>query len=152
MLTVTGEMSHSLGGPSVDLKKHRRSLYLRSLRNTPNEFLHAFDVANGLKSVAERNSTTTPTQALMMINGSYPLARARAFGRHLISQEHETTGDAIDAAFQAAFGRSPADTELHEAAEYLRASPSDDPAKLDAGRLTDFCHILFNSSEFLYVD
>ena len=76
MLSVTGELQLQVGGPSVDGNIDRRSLYLKSFRNRPQEFLHAFDMANGLKSVAERDMTTTPIQALLMFNGPYCLERA----------------------------------------------------------------------------
>ena len=60
-LMVSGELDQTVGGPSVDGSELRRSIYIKSFRNTPHSFLHAFDTANGLKSVAQRDTTTTPT-------------------------------------------------------------------------------------------
>ncbi len=152
MLLTSNELDRRIGGPSVTLKKHRRSLYIRSLRNRPDAFLHQFDMANGLKSVAERNSTTTPTQALMMINGDYPLARANAFAKHLAGMKFETTDQLLQSAFRSTIGRTPNDREKHRAADYLGCSLPDEPKTIEQTKLTDFCHILFNSNEFLYVD
>ncbi|MFK7821517.1 MAG: PSD1 and planctomycete cytochrome C domain-containing protein, partial [Planctomycetaceae bacterium] len=39
MLVASGELEHKTGGPSVDLSKPRRSLYIKSLRNRPDKFL-----------------------------------------------------------------------------------------------------------------
>jgi cytochrome c553 len=152
MLLTSNELNRKIGGPSVDLKKHRRSLYIKSLRNKPDAFLHQFDMANGLKSVAERNSTTTPTQALMMINGDYPLARAKAFAKHLTGLKFGTTDQLVQFAFHSTIGRTLDDKEKHRAASFLGCSLADEPTTIEPARLTDFCHILFNSNEFLYVD
>ena len=42
-----------------------------------------FDAAETFSSVASRNTTTTATQSLMMINGDWPLKRAAAFAQSL---------------------------------------------------------------------
>ncbi len=152
MLVASGELSRKVGGASVDLGKPRRSLYVKSLRNKPDKFLHQFDMANGLKSVAVRNSTTTPTQALLMINGSYPLGRAKVFAKRVKSMKMETVEDVVSFVFRSTTGGDADDTEKQRTADYLRVSLSDAAKSIEEGRLTDFCHVMFNSNEFLYVD
>ena len=76
MLSVSGELQTRVGGPSVKSNVPRRSIYVKSFRNNPDEFLHTFDAANGLKSVAHRGVTTTPTQSLLLINSAHTLHRA----------------------------------------------------------------------------
>ena len=68
----------------------------------------------------------------------------------------------IDRAFQIAFLRSPAPEEARDAAAFLKTqtahweaekakNPKDAPdPKLEA--LSNFCHVLLCSNEFLYVD
>ncbi|MGY8690108.1 MAG: DUF1553 domain-containing protein, partial [Verrucomicrobiales bacterium] len=58
MLLLSGELMGQVGGPSVGEDVPRRSLYVKRFRNANDTFLHAFDVAPGLKSVAMRNNTT----------------------------------------------------------------------------------------------
>jgi len=149
MLSVSGELSNKVGGPSVSAKNPRRALYVKSFRNTPDAMMYAFDVAKGLKSVAGRNNTTTPTQALLMINGDYVLDRARALAKRLESGDRPLP-DALRYGFRLAWGRLPDEMEWQRSLEFVTAG---DPAPEQLHeRLVDFCHVLLNSNEFLYLD
>ena len=152
MLAISGELQTEIGGPSVDAKTPRRALYVKSFRNTPDTFLAAFDVANGLKSVAERNSTTTPTQSLMMINGDYTLGRAQKLAEQLSKNGFATPDEMLRHAFRLTWNRTPSEWELSSAHRFIEAASAEDQWTFDRDRLVDFCHVLFNSNEFLYVD
>ena len=145
ILAVSDTLVEQVGGPSVTGKSPRRSLYVKQIRNTPDEFLHLFDVANGLKSVAERNTTTTPLQSLMMINGEWVLGRAAKFSERLKKQKFATTEETVSYATRLAWGREPTSDEMAKAVEFIGPEINND-------RLTDFCHVLLNSSEFMYVE
>ena len=145
MLVGTTELSREIGGRSVDEKTPRRAIYVKSFRNKLNTFLHAFDMSPGLKSVPERTPTTTPTQALLLINGDYTLARAKRFAVSL--EKHGDAAAQIRQAILIVWGREPTADELSAAVEFVTV---DD--KVDRRRLVDFCHVLFNSNEFLYID
>ncbi len=150
MLLASGELELKTSGPSVEAKTPRRAIYVKSFRNNLDPFLGAFDVANGLKSVSERTNTTTPTQSLLMINGSYPLERAKKFADHLKKQNPSTPADLLEHAFQITWNRKPTPEELEMALDFL-GDPEKTPA-INQNKLADFCHVLFNSNEFLYVD
>ncbi len=163
MLACSGELDGHLGGPSVDASEPRRAIYVKSLRNTPEPFLHAFDVANGLQSSSERSNTTTPLQALLMVNGRYAIDRASGMAERMKKQEFVTTDEMLTALFRLTWGRQPNPTELSRALTFVVSSDAsgnpagagadDDPtAAVDMEKLADFCHVLFNSNEFLYVD
>jgi len=64
---ATGKLDRKVGGPSVEFKEPRRSVYLKWLRNTKESLLDVFDIPDGFTSSARRNVTTTSTQALFMI-------------------------------------------------------------------------------------
>lgn len=182
MLTSSGELQQSAGGPSVDADTPRRAIYVKSFRNTPDPFMAAFDIANGLQSTSERTSTTTPVQSLLMVNGEYPLGRAKKFASR-IAESHLSAQQQIVAAIEIAWGRQPTPDELQSSLEFLNApdfrqnesalvASTDDPtvpggeeSQLPSAdeknqilsdthneRLIDFCHILFNSNEFLYIE
>jgi hypothetical protein len=152
MLAVSGDLDLAIGGPSVESDSNRRSLYLKTFRNTPHEFLHALDMANGLQSVAQRNTTTTPTQSLLMLNGPFVLQRARQMARRLTPVSSETFNETLRHAFRMAWGRIPTSWESRTAQAY-RADLSDvGSPELLHERLVDVCHVLLNSNEFLYVD
>ena len=151
LLSITGELSSTVGGPSVDAKTPRRGLYVKHFRNRPDPFLHAFDVAGGLKSVSQRSNTTTPTQSLLMINGDYVLARAKTLAEQL-PKEKQTPQQLLRRVFQQVWGRAPSKTELAQAVRFVGGPFTSEADKINKEKLVDFCHVLFNSSEFIYLD
>ncbi len=152
MFASSGELKQELGGPSSDGKSPRRSLYVKAIRNTPFEFLQLFDIANGLKSVAERNITTTPIQSLLMINGELTLGRAKKLSERLRKEKHETPDALLNRAFRLTWQREPSSDERGHARAYLSISDETKTSDLDAEKLTDLCHVLLNSNEFFYID
>lgn len=151
MLVATGELSSEVGGPSVTEDKPRRSLYLKSFRNQNDTFLHGFDVANGLQSVAVRDNTTTPTQSLLLLNGKYARDRAEKLAKR-VREESSDPEKAVQLAFRWSWGVDPSDAQWEQARQYLQISTGEDGAIFDQDKFTDFCHILFNSNQFLYLE
>jgi mono/diheme cytochrome c family protein len=125
VLSVTGEIDLDHGGPGVDGAKARRSLYVKVQRNRRDALLDVFDVAEGFSSTASRNITTTPRQSLLLFNGEWALARARAFAARLMKDVQGSGGEAvakrITRAYQLAYGRAPTAVELAEASAFLGA-------------------------------
>ena len=178
MLMCSGELDQKRGGPSVESKVPRRAIYVKSFRNTPDPFMSAFDIANGLQSTSERTATTTPVQSLLMINGDYPLGRAKKFAER-IARMYSTPEEQLNYAFEMAWGRRPTQAELNWSLQFLTSdctSPGEvqfaDSSAEQGGeelerepetairqteevqrqRLIDFCHVIFNSNEFLYIE
>lgn len=151
MLVASGELQSDIGGPSVAEDKPRRSLYLKSFRNQNDTFVHGFDVANGLQSVAVRDTTTTPTQSLLLLNGKYALQRAKKLSDRLLAHSQDPQ-DVLYGAFLSTWGRGPTPGELERAREFIGISSGEDAKIVDAVKLADFCHVLFNSNPFLYLE
>jgi hypothetical protein len=145
MLLLSGELMGQVGGPSVGEDVPRRSLYVKRFRNANDTFLHAFDVAPGLKSVAMRNNTTTPTQSLTMINGDYPLERAKKWATRLLEDSDLEPTGLLQRAMRSAWGREATAEELQKALHFLDQG-------LDPDKVADICHVFLNSNEFLYVN
>ena len=147
MLAISGELKPLAGGPSMDSSAPVRSIYTRQIRNHPDPLLEAFDAPESFGSVANRNQTTTPTQALLLINGQEPLACARSFADRLKHEKPDgDPGALIDSAYQLVYCRPPNSDEREAAVKFLtRDSHLSD-------NLVDLCHVLLNSSEFLYLD
>ncbi len=129
MLAASGELDLKEGGPSADGNATRRSIYTTKKRNSQNELLRALDAPAGFASTSERQSTTTPTQALLLVNGDWPLARA---------QKLATRVKSVEEAWQYALGRPPTAKEIEMAATFIekRAAasvetrPAPSPAEL----------------------
>jgi hypothetical protein len=152
MLAVSGELDQTLGGPSVEVNTARRSLYVKSFRNAPPEFLCDFDVAGGLKSVAQRNRTTTPIQSLLLINGDFAIERAAKLATRLIEREFATAEEMLMYAYRLMWGRAPSEDELTMALDFVGVTRGKQPFAIELEKLNDFCHVLLNSNEFLYID
>jgi hypothetical protein len=116
MLSVSGELDLKAGGPSVDATQPRRSVYTRQMRNLRDPLLEAFDLPYAFTSEGARNSTTTATQSLLLMNQRWPLERAEAFAKRL-----RGTGDAdlVGAAWKLAYGRAPTAEEARAAGSFL---------------------------------
>jgi cytochrome c553 len=145
---VTGELDSAVGGQSGDWSKsRRRAVYLKVLRNKSEPVLDVFDAPDGIFTTPVRNVTTTPTQSLFLINGPWMMTRAKAFSKRLSADSSATLEQRIVTAYSLAFGRIPTESETNEAIRFLQtnAGKGDDA-------FVDFCHVLLNSSEFLYVD
>jgi hypothetical protein len=103
--------------------------------------LDAFDCPDPSTTAPNRAVTTTPLQALAMLNNAFILRMAEDFAGRI---RREAGGD-IDAqvrrAYALAYGRAPGGDEAALARRFLATQG-----------LAAFARVLFNSNEFLYVD
>ena len=169
VLAVTGELDLTSGGAGDKSPSNRRAIYLTSLRNSIDPLLGAFDLTDGQSSVSERNVTTTPTQALLVINGPWIAERADVLARRVAASDHEDPRELAATAYHLAYSRAPTEQELTAAAVFLQqatrrgqqidsansraeAAPDDEPADFGHNALVDLCHTLLCSNEFIYVD
>jgi hypothetical protein len=119
MLAATGELDLTVGGEGVDSSAPRRSIYVKVLRNAPDMLLEAFDAADGFNSTTQRATTTTANQALLLFNGPWLSARAKAMKGRL---ERDALDDHqfIDVAWRRSFGRAPTTSEREASLRFLR--------------------------------
>ncbi|MBY0525533.1 MAG: DUF1553 domain-containing protein [Gemmataceae bacterium] len=117
ILSATGELDLTPGGPALGAEKPRRTIFTRVSRNTRDPLLDVFDAPEGFTSAGERNVTTTPTQSLLLINSPYMLSRARAMGERL--KTHASDNERIDAAYRLTFNRLPSDDERRAVTKFL---------------------------------
>ena len=70
-------------------------------------------------------------------------------------KKHDGIEDAIARAFELTWGRKPSDAEYSAAIEFVthdRRGVASNGDHVQRQSLTDFCHVLLNSNEFLYVN
>ncbi len=117
----------------------RRSIYVFQRRSLPLPMLAGFDALPFAESCPRRSATTTPLQALSMMNGYL----VHEESRHLAERIHREAGpdrkDQIDRAFAIVLNRPPTPDESKRFASF-------------EGGLASVCRVLFNSNEFLYVE
>jgi mono/diheme cytochrome c family protein len=122
MLRVTGRLEGKAAGQPFDLiadfTTPRRTVFgFIDRQNLPAVF-RTFDFANPDYHVAKRNQTTTPQQALWMIN--HPFSRALSDGLATQTAVIAAPAERIRALYRATLGRAPTSTEASLAAEFLR--------------------------------
>jgi hypothetical protein len=149
----------------------RRSVYVFVRRNTRYPMFQAFDMPDTNETCARRTATVTPTQSLELLNNDLVLDWAKDFAGRVLNDSGLSTAAEIDRAYKFAYGRTPSAEERRAAEAFLnrqmpilesRAAKSEKlvvPAKLSAdvspvkaAAFVDFCHMLFDSNEFLYID
>ncbi len=119
LLSISAELNDKSGGPGEDPNRLRRTIYSKKLRNSQEEFLHSFDAPNGYQSVAKRDETTTALQSLLMINGDWPLQRARAMASRLLNDKEAKPAEVVRKAYELVYSRPPAARELAAAGSFL---------------------------------
>jgi hypothetical protein len=153
-------------------EENRRSIYVFVKRNTRYPIFEAFDAPIALASCARRYQTVSVTQSLELWNGEIFLKCARLFAERVL-RKSESMEDSVAYAFRLAFGREPTAKEQNLAARFLNdqsrilmGRAADQPqrkasvkeilplgiAQVWAEAFVDFCHVLLNSNEFLYLN
>ena len=163
MLAVSGRLDRTPGGPSffdreisrkpgtsivvnveADPSKPglgRRTLYRAWVRGGRSVLLDAFDCPDPSTTAPRRPVTTTPLQALALMNDALVLHLSDALADRLVREAGDDPGRQVDRAYRLAFGRNPGAEEREHAARIVREHG---PATL--------ARAIFNSNEFLYVD
>jgi len=145
ILNVSGELELQLGGEGQDIDSPRRSAYLKMMRNHPHPFLLAFDGTDGILSSPERNTTTTPTQTLLIMNNAWVLARATALSKLTLPPDMKNCDENIDLLHWKLYSRCATDNEKQVARDFFSNAKSTEEA------WTDYCHVLLAANEFLYI-
>jgi hypothetical protein len=130
-LSVAGQLDGQAGGPSVPPSKPRRAIYTTVIRNTRDDLCDLFDGADPYASCARRNATTTPLQALYLVNGEWMLARARALALAIDKLGTADDRQVAAEAMRRVNGREPEAARLDECAAFLAEQQrrlADDPS------------------------
>jgi hypothetical protein len=122
MLRVSGRLEPKQGGQPFDLigdfTNSRRTIYgFIDRQNLPSVF-RTFDFANPDYHVPKRNQTTTPQQALWMIN--HPFLRTLSDDVTQKVSKLPTADQQVSALYHQVLGRNPTAAELKLAQDFLR--------------------------------
>jgi hypothetical protein len=156
MLFVSGELDYEMGGPAVaEEKTARRSIYVLNKRNKLTTMMNTFDTPDLHNSCAVRDVTTTPIQALALLNGDWTVARAERFAAlvlsdEMLSDERAGVKQRIEKAYRMALGRMPGNKDIAQVLVFLETAGSQRNALRSAW--VDVCHVLLNTNEFIYIN
>jgi hypothetical protein len=154
-----------------DADKNRRSVYVFVRRNSRYPLFQAFDMPDTVETCARRANTTTAPQALALLNDGVILKAAQSFAERVLEDERPGWDARVERAYRLAFSRAPAAEERAQARRFLDDQARRIEARLAGGQavtapphvppgvspaqaaaLVDFCHVLVNANEFVYVD
>jgi cytochrome c553 len=119
----------------------RRSIYRFIVRSTPHAFLTTLDCPNPANLTPARLETTTALQSLALLNNDFMLRQAGHWAKRLEEEAGADPAGQIRRAYSLALLREPDEAELAAAVALVKR----------AG-LPQFCRMLFNANEFVYVD
>lgn len=173
MLSVSGRLDRSIPEthpfPSVDTwgftihspfhavyDSNHRSVYLMVQRNRRHPYLALFDAADPNQSIASRQPTTTPTQALYLMNSPLVHDVSEAFARRVASVDGDDAAK-LRWAFEAAHGRVPDAAAIDDAVSFVSAyreklAGKEATGKRDIAAWAAVARVLMTSNAFLYVD
>ena len=101
-----------------------------------------FDTPDCAFSVPKRASTTSPLQALTLLNHSFTLDMARFLAQRLQQEvSRNDVAQQVRMAFELAFARKPTNDELADASTLI-----------ETHGLRAFCRALINSNELIYLN
>ena len=122
-----------------DEEARRRSVYIFQRRSLPLPMMASFDAIVFSESCERRSITTTPLQALAMMNGDLLQDGAVHLAQRLEQEAGADRGAQVKRLFDIVLSRPPDAGELRKLTE-------------SGGSLESICRVLLNSNEFVYVD
>ena len=143
---------------------YRRSVYIYVKRQLPFPLLELFDQPNTAQTCERRDENVMPTQALLLMNDEFVAEQAAHFADRILAEAKGDPERQVRLAVRRALGREAVSVEVEETAEFLRRAAAENIRKSNSinnlrhqktperEALIDFCHVLFNSNEFAYVD
>jgi hypothetical protein len=159
MLSVSGQLNDDMGGPGfrpftvtifnshfytltdpTTREFNRRTVYRIHVQSAKSPLLEAFDCPDPGTKTPRRASTTTPMQALALMNNAFVMWQAKFLGERLQREAGADVTQQVQLAYQLALGRSPAPDEAARAAALVRDHGAESLA-----------WTLFNASEFFYL-
>lgn len=122
LLAIAGRLEETVGGPPFELLAQpsvpRRSLYAFISREEPSALLKTFDFSNPEQHTPQRQVTTSPQQALFLLNSPFILEQARAL---LGLVDSENPAERVRGLYDRVLGRAPRSDELQLALDFLAA-------------------------------
>ena len=134
---------------------NHRSVYLMVQRNRRHPYLALFDAADPNQSVATRQPTTTPTQALYLMNSPFVHEQAKGFANRISTQSGDDPAKATWA-FETAHGRVPEESVINDSVAFVSAYrkkfAGENDEEKDIAAWSALARVLFTSNAFLFVD
>ena len=118
----------------------RRMIYMTKVRQEQESVFGVFDCPDASQSVPKRSRSTTPLQALNLLNSSFLMQQADLFSDRLKKDAGTNTFDQVNRAFSLCFNRLPSPAEARDASLFIQSEG-----------LSQFARALLNTNEFVFI-
>ena len=181
ILAVSGKLNPQLGGPGIKPRiradlltasqrnkwpvltsegpaQWRRSVYIYAKRQLLMPMMELFDAPTTTDSCAERMQSVVPTQALVLMNDEFVEDHAGFLALRAVAEAGEHLSRVIERMQSLALAKPAGPERLKQAVAFVEAREAvyakvPSPTNLPRQRaLTDLAHVMFNSSEFIYIE
>lgn len=164
VLQASGKLDRTLGGPGYrihNIKKRyaqwkvvdnhgqqtwRRMIYQERMRRVDDQMFSAFDFPDCGQVLDKRPISTTPLQALNLLNGKFVMEQSERISQRAMEENEESEGteenlgNSVDSCIELLLSRRPDKTERDELVELA-----------EKAGLAMVCRVLINSNEFLFL-
>ena len=160
VLSVSGELLCTVGGPgfrdwtvksqgnneiytvydAIGPEFNRRTLYRMVVRSGGSPLLESLDCPDPSVATPRRSTTTTPLQALTLLNNRFMERNAEKWAARLKREAPGSVRNQIGRAYLQAFGRSGSKDDVESGVRFA-----------EKHGLNQFCIALLNSNEFLWI-
>ena len=158
ILSASGKLNFEMGGPGFDFFNQRgglsdyipketfeedgwrRMIYAHKVRMISVDIFGAFDCPDAGQMKPNRPRSITPVQSLGLLNSPFVNRQSAFFAERLRTEAGEDTGAQIDHAFAIAYSRQASPVERERLS-----------ALADEHGLEQVCRVIFNSSEFAFL-
>ena len=167
-----GEVGRNIDTSVLEEPFEHRSVYLPIIRGIIPESLRLFDFPEPSNVQGVRDSNTTPTQSLFLMNGEFAVRVAGRFADRLLSDSAlNSDADRIRQAYLLCFAIEPSTQQVSRDLRYIRDMMPEPPANQEATRAgktrlkatrrssdqaqlawTTYCQSLLASARFRFID
>ncbi len=170
MLSASGQLKRSMGGPGVYLEippevlagnsdpnvvwpkfdeaaSSRRTVYAFVKRALVVPFLEVLDVCDTTRSTELRNRTTIAPQALTLFNGDFANRQARHLAERLVREAGDDPKQQMELAYRLTLCRPPTLPESVSMQRFLVNVAEPNERRL---ALEQLCRVILNLNEFVY--
>jgi hypothetical protein len=117
----------------------RRMIFMTRVRQEREQVFGVFDCPDASMVVARRSRSTTPLQALNLLNSRFVMQQADLFAKRLES-DSKTLPQRITRAWELCFQRMPTDEELADSKAFIKQEG-----------IRQFTRAMLNANEFVFV-
>ena len=118
----------------------RRMIYMTKVRQEKDQVFGAFDCPDASQAAPKRSRSTTPLQALNLLNSNFVIQQAELFAKRLEKEGGKSVAKQVDRAYELAFGRPSSAVERSDASAFIKSYG-----------LQQFARAMINANEFVFI-